>query len=705
MSSCSYQQAIIEAVRQWQTRLLQLDRRSGLLYFPMGKRGVTLRGIGPDALLERLAASRVGLAFLYAERVRTARNLFNVVEDTEAEEPQIRVRPGDLDTDLAPLELQKGLLALNRRHREWQEEQGLNVLFIALGFLHWVDEDEEPACSPVLLIPCDLTHASPRDPFLLIGDESEDLVVNPTLRHKLETMAGIELPDIGETTVEGYLATVASLVADHEGWCVEPAIVVATFPFSKLAMWEDLDLMISTGVTHPLVRRLAGDVDACIADRSGGQSAIPTEDARLQGARLDDLLDIRDQYAVVDADFSQLRAIELARSGANLVIHGPPGTGKSQTIANIIATLIAEGRRVLFVSEKTAALDVVKRRLAKVGLGGFCLDLHSDRGKKDSVYAQLREALGQPPADPQEFPYERLLARRQELNAIVRALHEIRRPLGLTVFAVHGRVAAIHDVPRLNIVVDDVSALNDNRLRRIDEAARRIARRAPQFRDHYTSRWRSLGPVSTSPMLTHEVRADLALIRSAVDSVLDTAASASAACGVDAPETQFEATQLLRVLAHLKSIPGTIPPPWLEPGGLARALVSTDALRSEAAERQELFAVLLSSLSGVPTELRFREWLGAALADAAEAPRWERMAGSEWSKDLLADPPTRAAEWRAIANALDALLEASIHLQTLLGVEHCLDSRTAAESAVAVSERLLKIGKVPAPWSSARSGC
>ena len=163
------------------------------------------------------------------------------------------------------LECRRGT-ALNRRHREWQEEQGLNVLFIALGFLHWVDEDEEPACSPVLLIPCDLTGVSPRDPFLLIGDESEGTLVNPTLRHKLETMAGIELPDIGETTVEGYLATVVSLVADHEGWCVQPAIVVATFPFSKLAMWEDLNLMISTGVTHPLVRRLAGDVDACIAD-------------------------------------------------------------------------------------------------------------------------------------------------------------------------------------------------------------------------------------------------------------------------------------------------------------------------------------------------------------------------------------------------------------------------------------------------------
>ncbi len=269
-------------------------------------------------------------------------------------------------------------------------------------------------------------------------------------------------------------------------------------------------------------------------------------------------------------------------------------------------------------------------------------------------------------------------------------------------FAVHGRVAAIRDVPRLNIVVRDVDALNDDLLRRIKEAACGSGRET-QFRDHYSSRWRALGPISTSPMLTYEVRADLALIRSTVDSVLDTGASASAACGVDAPETQFEATQLLRLLAHLKSLPGTIPPLWLDSGGLERASVITNALRKEAAERQELIAVLLSSLNGVPTELRFRECLDAALSDAAEAPRWERMAGSEWSKDLLADPPTRAAEWRAIAIALDSLLEASIHLQTLLGVEHCLDTRTGAESAVAVSERLLKIGMVPTPWSSAQA--
>ena len=94
----------------------------------------------------------------------------------------------------------------------------------------------------------------------------------------------------------------------------------------------------------------------------------------------------------------------------------------------------------------------------------------------------------------------------------------------------------------------------------------------------------------------------------------------------------------------------------------------TNALRTEAARRQELIAVLLSSLSSVPTELQFRERLDAALSDAAEAPRWERMAGSEWSRTCSADPPTGAAEWHAIATSCSmALLEASIHLQTWAG--------------------------------------
>ncbi len=203
-------------------------------------------------------------------------------------------------------------------------------------------------------------------------------------------------------------------------------------------------------------------------------------------------------------------------------------------------------------------------------------------------------------------------------------------------------------------------------------------------------------------MLTYEVRADLALIRSTVDSVLDTGASASAACGVDAPETQFEATQLLRLLAHLKSLPGTIPHyGWTPVGWSARRLVQTRYERRPA-ERQELIAVLLSSLNGVPTELRFRECLDAALSDAAEAPRWERMAGSEWNKDLPRTHQPERLQWRDrdcarfVTGSVDPSADAAGR-RTLPGFAH------GAKSAVAVSERLLKIGMVPTPWSSAQA--
>ena len=284
---------------------------------------------------------------------------------------------------------------------------------------------------------------------------------------------------------------VRRLVAKRDGWQVEESVVVAAFPYSKLAMWEDMERMASGGVTHPLVRRLAGDAEAAIPAPNEGQAAIHQDGEELKGARLDDLLDVRDQFTVVDADFSQLRAIQLARSGANLVIHGPPGTGKSQTIANIISTLMADGRRVLFVSEKTAALDVVKQRLTEVGLGTFCLDLHSDRGKKASVYAQLRQALELRPSAPSAFPFERLMELRAELNAVVRALHEPREPLALSAFEVHGRLAAIREAPRIAVPIRDVAALNGNRLARIRTRPRASHVGELRFRDHDTSRWRA----------------------------------------------------------------------------------------------------------------------------------------------------------------------------------------------------------------------
>lgn len=197
MTPSPHQAAVLASISQWQTRLLQLDRRNAALYFPAGKRGVEIKNVEFDTFLDRVEASRHGLAFTYAERVRQPDRepfeLDGVSAGTESpgedveRVPTLRVEPGDLDTDLPPLELQKRLTAMRKRNREWQEEQGINILFLALGFLRWTDEEQQAVLSPILLVPCDLFCASPRDPFRLVRDDSDDPIVNPTLRHKLAT--------------------------------------------------------------------------------------------------------------------------------------------------------------------------------------------------------------------------------------------------------------------------------------------------------------------------------------------------------------------------------------------------------------------------------------------------------------------------------------------------------------------------------------
>lgn len=700
------QDAVVEAVRQWQNRLLQLDRRNALLYFPIGKRGVTLIGTEPDALLERLRGARAGLPFPYAERIRpTIGSLFRLPEsaDEGGGEPRVRVVRGDLECDLPPLELQRRLNALRQRNREWKEEQGLSVLYIALGFLHWIDEDQQAACSPIILVPCELKRKSPRDPHYLVCDETDEQDVNVTLHYQLSSAAGVTLPERGENSIAEYLHAVAAAVQGKEKWSVDAGIVISTFPYSKLAMWSDLNVMAKGGVKHPLVRRLGGDTNAPVVVPETGGSALPRDDEDLQGGRLDDLIDIHDQHAVVDADFSQLRAIELARSGVDLVIHGPPGTGKSQTIANVIATLLAEGRRVLFVSEKTAALDVVKKRLADAGLAGFCLDLHSDRGKKASVYDQLREALRQEPARPREFPYERLLSRRKMLNGGVRALHEVRHPIGLSAFDVHGRIAALSDKPRIRLDVPRVTALDGDHLLRIEDAARRVALRGREYQQHSTCRWRALGAVDPTPRLSDLLQDDLETIRSAARGLAAAARHTASTYGLEEPANLESVDRLARLVRHLACARAPVPLPWLEDNGLNHARECADSLQADDRERRQALARAGEWLAEPHPCNRSGECLEVLCKVGAEARRWDALVGPSWGAIVLADPAGSAAKWREYAMALECLGESSKRLQSILCVPVPGDSRQTVDRVVGLAAGLLGVGGIPETWDGAAS--
>ena len=488
---------VADVLTGWQDRLLQLDRRNRLLNFRPGTTAVKIVDWLPDKIFASLSGNTAGLRFDYAEPP-VSRNAGLTeqygIDEAEVEDPPLFV-PGDLSSDCTPVELQRRLRNLMRRTNEFREEQGLSVLYLALGLLEWVDTDGRVLTSPLLLLPCELERASPRSPFTLRCAD-DDLAANATLAAKLRNDFGIELPelDLDTATPSECLDAYRDAFKQRRDWTVSNDLHLSIFAHSKLAMWRDLETMKEDPTGHGMVAMLAEVELPGFTQNKDNLPKLPTE-KELEGAGLDDLLGVREQFAVLPADYSQMLAVKAAMDGHDLVIYGPPGTGKSQTIANIVATGLARGKSILFVSEKNAALDVVKDRLEESNLGVFCLDLHGDRGGKANFYRQLRQAVDDPRVVRRaSFAYEELEQTRGKLNDHVRALHAIRQPLGMSAFDVQGKLSSVRESPHVPFPVDNLESLDRQRLTAVLEAANRISIREKEFREHGTSIWRILNP-------------------------------------------------------------------------------------------------------------------------------------------------------------------------------------------------------------------
>lgn len=701
MCTSGHDDPVAERISEWANRLLQLDRRNNLLYFKPGRSAVGITSTRPGELDERLRRSRRGLEFPYVPPTKSRRRGFAAQEDTEHAEAPV-AHPGDMSTDCEPADLQRRLRNLQRKDREWEEEQGLNVLFLAVGFLNWVDEDGVEARSPLLLIPCDLERSSPRDPFRLIR-EDDGATDNPTLRHKLASL-GIDLPEFGsdsaeDDSLEEYIGRVESLIADRDDFSVDYCIALGTFSYSKLAMYEDLMQMSAHGARSELTRVLAGAESTSNTRRSDGASAIPQE-PELAGGHLDDLLDLRDQYTVLPADFSQLRAIEDARQGKNLVIHGPPGTGKSQTITNLVATLIADGKRVLFVSEKTAALDVVKRRLEECNLGTFCLDLHSDRGRKSEVYRQLNSAVSDDRARlAASVSIDELVAHRDLLNRVVRLLHKRREPLGKSIYEVQGLFAQVRHLPRLEATQPPpASELTSEWIREAERVTERIARRPEEFRCHYSSRWIPLRTAQPSLQLADLIRGDMSTVQTAIDALRPEASSLSNWIGVPAIESVDDARAMAGFLHLLKQAP-TVPRTWLNYDAVARLRQLSRDQAKQQRERRSLEQTLDGWLGASPSTIDYRAIASALVLSPDEREAMEELAGAGWRTALGRDPD----ELLENANELEAaigLLKGNAEAVGVALADSQLCTLDQLDQASATTTRVLSIEPVPEHWFS-----
>lgn len=349
-----------------------------------------------------------------------------------------------LQTTLTPESLQRRLLDLYRDAQTTIEETGVNVLYLALGQLKWFEAEQAdtPRFAPLVLVPVDLFRKSAAERFFLKARE-EDVEENLSLQAKLRADFQLQLPgfaDADEFDLEGYVAAVRQAVAGEPGWEVLPnAMTLGFFSFAKFLMYRDLDPdtwpEAQPLLTNPFISALLGD------------GFPPAESPIPEHTHLDELIPVERLDHVVDADGSQTLAIEMVRQGRSLVIQGPPGTGKSQSITNIIATAALAGKKVLFVAEKLAALEVVKRRLEREGLGALCLELHSNKASKRTVLEEISRTwrLGKPRDTRLDPILSELHARRSTLNTHVQALHAVHSPTGMTPFRVLGELVRLGD--------------------------------------------------------------------------------------------------------------------------------------------------------------------------------------------------------------------------------------------------------------------
>ena len=435
-------------VARWQRKLLDLSLRNRLLNFSDTKSTIPFHCPDVPTLEDRLADGKtMRLISLDDENPIGERDpdVFlsetgQHIHDAFAQEALAR---GEVCIPLPRNEMFSRLTGLYRKARSDMAEGGTNTLFAAAGFLRWkkTPDDTRTYRAPLLLLPVKLTRRSAQSDFRLSHHE-DDVRINATLLQFLQRDFGINV-----TALEGDLPQdhsgldlpqiferMRGVIRDVPGFEIVEDMALSTFSFAKYLMWKDLVDRTDKLRENRLVKHLIDTPERAYSD---DVAAMPTAD------EIDQRYVPADLVTPLPADSSQLATVAAVADGHDIVIIGPPGTGKSQTIANMIAHVLSQGRSILFVAEKSAALDVVHRRLKAYGLGDACLELHSSKTDRRSVLAQLGAAWDRA-AKASESEWIRvtddLRIHRDQLNEYVAALHA-QGTHGRSVFDAIGIVA------------------------------------------------------------------------------------------------------------------------------------------------------------------------------------------------------------------------------------------------------------------------
>lgn len=516
-------------INRWRENLIDLTYRNPLLNYQERKASLTVGSPSLDAILAGLAGASGSWRFT------TADNRSDSALVTSISEPD---------------DLQAALDSLAKKTTEDQLDLGIHTLYLGAGMVRWDDPEKGRADirSPLVLVPINLVRPAKAKPRELVRATHEDLVVNPALVLKASKDLGVDL-DVGDIEADGvvdFIALARAELARVPGWTVDDAVVVSRFMFTKEVMYRDLLQNEDAVAEHQIVQALALGNDF---DGNLDFEPIPME-------QLDEAAPPEEMVTVLDADSSQRQCILAARTGKSFVMDGPPGTGKSQTITNMIAELITLGRTVLFVSEKAAALDVVQARLQDRGLGDFVLELHSNKANKREVAQVLGLALSRKPSLPPGISNARrddAMRRRRELTAYAAAMNDRREPLGRSLHEVLGRVAGLHRLPQGPLPTGIGLDLDEEHLASILTTAGQLGRAWTPVTKGDEFLWRQLSDLDPSPAHKREAAGKVEAAELAATSLRDRTREVAESLGLPWRDTPSHTTALIEILELLQS--------------------------------------------------------------------------------------------------------------------------------------------------------
>ncbi|SFF64827.1 AAA domain-containing protein [Halobacillus alkaliphilus] len=422
-----------DKITYWQNKLIDMSLRNNLLNYRIQTQGIPVVTSDIDKIEDILAmGKKVFIEPLPNEWRNNIRDFKDQKELLNSKILTEDVKNNRLRSLHSEMKLEKELVKLYRKSKNTLEETGANSLFIALGFLKWHDP-KSPSMerySPILLLPVDLVRLSAKKGYY-IRARDEEIQINISLIEYLKQTFGIDasmlynIPkDDHGADVRKVLTNMRRIIMQMKNWDVHESASIGVFSFSKFVMWNDLVNHSEVLKENKIVKSLIEGNYTHNKDESFTDSLTRQEDEEAK------------VYAPLSSDGSQKEAILATSKNKSFVLHGPPGSGKSQTITNMISHALATGKSVLFVAEKMAALNVVHNRLASIGLGDFCLEVHSNKGQKKDILKQLERSFElhkKVKGTNWDDKFEEVKALKKELNKYVEELHH-RTSLGQSIF-------------------------------------------------------------------------------------------------------------------------------------------------------------------------------------------------------------------------------------------------------------------------------